>query len=61
MTAHVERLFGRPAPSPVPHCAECARWAALRDELRSRADRSGVSDVNVMLRDHQQRAHGTAG
>jgi hypothetical protein len=55
--AYVTRLFGPPAPSVVPGCSECARLAGVRQDLRQRLDLSGVSDVNVWIRDHLAEAH----
>lgn len=44
-------------PEPVPGCATCEKLAAFRQRARARADGTGETDANVLLRRHQRRDH----
>lgn len=44
-------------PLPVPDCAACARLADRREAARAAFDHSGVTDANVLLRQHQRKEH----
>lgn len=54
---HVERLFGRPAPRPVPGCPVCAQSARACAEFREARDLSAATDAAVLWRDHLSREH----
>jgi hypothetical protein len=57
-SGYLERLFPPRQPEPHPDCPECRSLAVARTEARATADRSAVSDANVLLRHHQQTVHG---
>lgn len=44
-------------PSAVPGCSDCLSLSAARENARSTADYSAVSDANVKLRHHQRDEH----
>lgn len=44
-------------PSPVPGCTTCLSLVVARQNARSSADYSAVSDRNVELRGHQSGSH----
>jgi hypothetical protein len=58
---HLDRLFPPRQPQPHPGCPECRSLARARSAARASADRSAVSDANVLLRLHQEAAHRPAG
>jgi hypothetical protein len=41
----------------VPGCTECARLAKQRRYAQAQFDRSGETDLNVLLRKHQRQEH----
>nr|WBO78187.1 hypothetical protein SBE_001768 [Streptomyces sp. SBE_14.2] len=44
-------------PSAVPGCSDCLSLSVSRENARSRSDYSAVSDANVELRQHLEKAH----
>lgn len=52
---HLTELLAEP--SAVPGCSGCLSLSVSRENARSRGDYSGVSDVNVELRQHQAEGH----
>jgi hypothetical protein len=44
-------------PSPKPGCSDCLSISVARENARSTADYSAVSDANVRMRLHQAEAH----
>jgi hypothetical protein len=51
-------LWPQPEPAPVPGCSECLGFAVRRQNARSVADHSAVTDANVRLRRHLAAQHG---
>ncbi len=52
--------FPKPDPHAIGDCPTCADLVARRVACRAKSNRSGASDINVLLREHQEETHAGA-
>lgn len=58
MLRNLDEMSPLPVPPvPVPGCTECTRLAKQRRYAQAQFDRSGETDLNVLLRKHQRQEH----
>lgn len=50
-------VFGMTPPAPVTGCSVCAEFVDQSRAARAAHDHSKETDVNVLMRRHQQQAH----